>query len=189
MRQLKCSLAGLMCCALMSLCVYSLPTQSKLSKAIYNPRWPLPIKLVSLQFPRDYTESSPPPPGVWPPQFDQEGAPDAEEFATKAAEIRQAAILEMQEEHRVLLEQHQQQQDQHVDNLAQVRYNCNKSPQCLDPFSTALSLFYHPCAHIKKISSCVHRQAPKLLHVELQHMHYNAIQMLPEVNFQSFLQN
>lgn len=88
----KASLADLVCCAA-SLCVHSLATQSKLSKAIYNPCWPLPIKLMSLQFPRDYKKSRPRP-GAWP-QFDQESAPGAEEFATKAAEIRQAAILEM----------------------------------------------------------------------------------------------
>ena len=75
---------------------------------------------MSLQFPRDYKESRPRP-GAWP-QYDQETEPGAEEFAIKAAEIRQAAILEMQEENNVILEQHQQQKDHHVDNLAQVRF-------------------------------------------------------------------
>ncbi|DBB15786.1 TPA: hypothetical protein ACH3X3_003987 [Trebouxia sp. C0006] len=75
------------------------------------------------KYPRDFKESRPRP-GAWP-QFDQESAPDVEEFATKAAEIRQAVILEMQQEHNLLLERHQQQQDQHVDNLAQQMGNVN----------------------------------------------------------------
>lgn len=127
---------------------------------------PLAIKLMSVQYPRDFKESRPRP-GAWP-QFDQESAPDVEEFATKAAEIRQAVILEMQQEHNLLLERHQQQQDQHVDNLAQVKYSFNKSPQGPEPF-TALSLLQPSYDHSKKtfacLHICMHTQAPKLLHM------------------------
>ena len=78
-------------------------------------------RLLCLQYRKDFVESRPPqPPGAWPPQFDEEGAPDAEEFAAKAAEIREAVTLEMHRERELLLETHHQQQQQ-FNNLAQVR--------------------------------------------------------------------
>ena len=112
--------------------------------------------LLPLQFPGDYVESRPPqPPAAWPPHYDTESAPDADVFASKAAEIRTAVILEIQDEQANHLAQVSRMShcNGSLANLERV-HACNGSSPLYYTADAPPCLMSEPCLSINMFRAC-----------------------------------